>query len=112
MVGQGGDFVDDNDLVCVQDPTAHSNGPNACLVRLDILQEALDRNDLSLCWTLIGEKRYLNSKGRGVNGNETMDPLLTLRGGQPEGLTQYFTEHLRDDGTILADLIAITHTPA
>ena len=38
------------------DPTVHEEGPSSFLIREDILMEYLNRANLALCWTVVGEK--------------------------------------------------------
>ncbi len=57
--GHGADFVDASNQVAAYDPTAHSEGPDALLLQEDLLHQYLKRADLTMCWTLIGEKRVL-----------------------------------------------------
>ncbi len=57
--GSAADFIDNKETVVALDPTAHSQGPSALLVRQEKLLECLQREGLSLCWTVIGEKRAL-----------------------------------------------------
>ncbi len=57
--GHGADYVDASNQVAAYDPTAHSEGPDALLIREDLLHEYLTRENLTMCWTVIGEKRVL-----------------------------------------------------
>ena len=54
--GFGADFVDMEGRVIAQDPTVHSNGPTALLLRQRELQVYLDREGLTICWTVLGGK--------------------------------------------------------
>src|SRR5690606_3160746 len=58
-VGSGADLLDGRGRLVAQDPTAHSDGPTALLFRDDAVREYLDREKLTICWSLIGEKRVL-----------------------------------------------------
>lgn len=58
--GTGADFVDGNNKVIAQDPTATVDGPDALLVRRENIQSYLKQHNLELCWSLVGEKRILN----------------------------------------------------
>ncbi|MBC7527908.1 MAG: ATP-binding protein, partial [Chthonomonadaceae bacterium] len=57
--GDYADFVDENQGIVAFDPTAREEGPTAFLVREEMLRAALDRAGLTLCWTMLGEKRIL-----------------------------------------------------
>jgi hypothetical protein len=57
--GQAADYVDPNGRLAAFDPTAHEEGPTALLVREDILRDYLDKNGLSICWVVLGEKRVI-----------------------------------------------------
>ena len=58
--GRGADFTDGTDRVVAQDPTVHSEGPSALLLREDLLGEFLAREELTICWAVVGEKRVLS----------------------------------------------------
>ncbi|WP_419860889.1 hypothetical protein [Candidatus Palauibacter sp.] len=58
--GRGADFTDGTARVVVQDPTVHSEGPSALLLREDVLGEFLAREKLTICWAVIGEKRVMS----------------------------------------------------
>ena len=47
--GRGADFMDGADRVVAQDPTVHSEGPSAMLLRDDLLAEFLAREKLTIC---------------------------------------------------------------
>ena len=57
--GNGADFLDQANQLAAQDPTVHAKGPDALLIRENILRRFLAENDLTVCWTIIGEKRIL-----------------------------------------------------
>lgn len=57
--GNAADFTDGQGEVTAFDPTAHSAGPSALLVRDEPLRTFLAREGLALCWTVIGEKRLM-----------------------------------------------------
>lgn len=57
--GRGADFVDGGGRLVAQDPTVHSQGPSAMLLRHDALAEFLAREELAICWTIVGEKRVI-----------------------------------------------------
>lgn len=107
--GLGGDFADSRGVLSAQDPTVHGVGPSTCLVRLKALREALDRSGLGLCWTLVGEKRFLNGAGRGVG---VTNPVMAhvsgayaLRGDTAVGTTSVYLERPSADGQVQSDLL-------
>jgi hypothetical protein len=55
----GADFVDGMGRVVAQDPTVHTNGPNALLMRQDALCDYLVRGGLNVVWSVLGEKSVL-----------------------------------------------------
>lgn len=56
--GNGADFANASGII-VFDPTAHEEGPDALLVRLDSLLEFLERENLTLCWAILGGKEVM-----------------------------------------------------
>ena len=93
--GCGADFIDAVGRVAVQDPTVHTDGPSALLFREDLLQEFLDRQELTICWTVLGEKRVL-SPGF-MNGPD--HPSLRMSGAYAlsEGHAKGFVKQMLDD---------------
>ena len=59
--GNDADFLDTEGMLAAFDPTAHSDGPSALLIREDLLKEFLARESLSVVWTILGEKRSLGA---------------------------------------------------
>ena len=57
--GNGADYLDAAGQLAAFDPTAHTNGPNALLLREDLLKEFLTGQGLTICWAVRGEKRVL-----------------------------------------------------
>jgi hypothetical protein len=57
--GAGADFLDTAGRVAAEDPTVHSAGPSALLLREDSLREFLKRENLTICWAVLGEKQVL-----------------------------------------------------
>ena len=57
--GQASDFNDCDGTLAAFDPTAHEEGPSALLLREELLSRYLAQEKLSLCWTIVGEKRVL-----------------------------------------------------
>ncbi|MFH1219129.1 MAG: AVAST type 2 anti-phage system protein Avs2 [Candidatus Eisenbacteria bacterium] len=58
-VGNGADFVNTEGRLAAFDPTVHAAGPSVLLLREELLQEFLAREKLTVCWTVLGEKRVL-----------------------------------------------------
>ena len=108
--GWAADFTDGDGVLRTQDPTVREDGANACIVRRDGFAEALSEAGLGICWTLLGEKRYLTNGGRG--GGVT-DPVMghlsgsyALVNGELEGSTTVFAEHRREDSLVVSDFVA------
>ena len=93
--GHGGDFTDGAGRVVAQDPTVHSEGPSAMLFRDDLLEEFLAREKLTICWTVLGEKRVI-SPGFGNGPNH---PWLGMSGAYvlSEGHAVGFLKHMIND---------------
>lgn len=60
-MGEAGNFLDERDRLAVWDPSLHEKGPGALLLREDSLREYLSREGLTLCWVVLGERRYLGA---------------------------------------------------
>lgn len=58
--GLAADFVDPEGRVVVQDPTLSVDGPTALLLREELLRDFLARENLTICWMVLGEKRVLS----------------------------------------------------
>jgi hypothetical protein len=89
----GADFVDLAGRVAVQDPTVKAEGPSALLLREDLLQEFLARENLTICWAVFGEKQVLPSR----SGNSPHFPYLRMSGAYALSagkLTGFFTPKL------------------
>ena len=54
--GNGADYADRNDKPAAFDPTVYAEGPNALLIREDMLRQYLKDEGLALCWTIEGNK--------------------------------------------------------
>jgi hypothetical protein len=57
--GANANFVDKCERLAAFDPTAGAAGPSALLIPMDFLSEFLSREDLTICWAVIGEKRVM-----------------------------------------------------
>ncbi len=58
--GNGADYLDPEGELTAFDPTVHEKGPSALLIRKDSLHAALTREGLTLCWSVLGEKRMMD----------------------------------------------------
>ena len=54
--GKHADYCDEDGKKAVFDPTAKELGPDATLMREDLLRKYLGERDLDLCWVVVGEK--------------------------------------------------------
>jgi hypothetical protein len=73
--GTDADFLDKDGRLAALDPTARGAGPDALLIRQDSLDEFLARENLTVCWAVIGEKRVL-----GPDRHHRSYPSLELSG--------------------------------
>ncbi|MDE2823835.1 MAG: hypothetical protein OXK79_10060, partial [Chloroflexota bacterium] len=58
--GHGAQFTDSAGRVVALDPTVESEGPSSMLFREEALREYLDREGLTICWAVTGEKRLIS----------------------------------------------------
>ncbi len=73
--GFGTEFATSSGQVVAFDPTVRASGPSALLLRADALQELQQREQLTICWAVLGEKRVLSA------GFESLHhPALRLSG--------------------------------
>ena len=93
--GHGVDFTDGAGRVVAQDPTVHSEGPSAILLRDDLLGEFLAREKLTVCWAVFGEKRVIPPSFRAGPHH----PWLCMSGAYvlSEGRAVGFLKHMIDD---------------
>ncbi len=93
--GLGADFVDAADRVAAQDPTVHADGPSALLLREDLLREFLAREDLTICWAVLGGKRIFPPEFRvgPYHPAIRMSGAYVLSEGTPIG----FVKHMLDE---------------
>ena len=59
--GRGTEFATSSGQVVALDPTASAPGPSTLLLRADALQELQQREQLTMCWAVLGEKRILSA---------------------------------------------------
>lgn len=93
--GIAADFVDSAGCVVVQDPTVHADGPTALLLREEQLRDFLDRENLTICWVMLGEKRVLSPSF----GTGPYYPALRMSGAYvlSEGRAKGFVKRMLDD---------------
>ncbi len=60
--GQASDYVDSDGRLAAFDPTAHKEGPCSLLLREDLLRQYLKDEELTLCWTVVGEKQVIGKE--------------------------------------------------
>ncbi|MFN9659479.1 MAG: AVAST type 2 anti-phage system protein Avs2 [Cyanobacteriota bacterium] len=59
--GRGADFTTSSGQLVAQDPTSSAPGPSTLLLRADAIQNLQQREEITLCWAVLGEKRILSS---------------------------------------------------
>ena len=93
--GRGADFMDGAGRVGAQDPTVHSEGPSAMLLREDLLAEFLERERLVMWWTVLGEKWVIPAE----RGSGRYHGRLNVSGAYvySEGRVRGFVKHILDD---------------
>ena len=82
--GVGADYADENGAIAAFDPTVHENGPNALLLRTDLLELYLSEHNLELCWAVIGEKQTTGTVGQPY-GWLRLQGAYVYREGRPIG---------------------------
>ncbi len=99
--GTGADFIDSFSTLIAYDPTAHESGPDALLVREDALRDYLAKNGLTVCWTVLYEKR---AHGPGfATGSSSVQQALgafKLDNKGPSGFLHVLEEQIEDDGSL------------
>lgn len=74
--GEGADFVGPAGKVVALDPRAHEDDLGALLLREEDLRQFLAKEKLTICWTVLGEKRVLG----GSFGGRHHHPSLRMVG--------------------------------
>ena len=82
--GNAADYTDGGSDIVAYDPSAHEAGPNALLIRADILEKYLSENALELCWAVTGEKQSTGTFGQPY-GWLKFQGAYVYRNGEPVG---------------------------
>ena len=90
--GIGADFLDPSSTIAAFDPSTHEPGPDALLLRLDLLERYLSEYDLELCWAVTGEKQSTGTFGQPY-GWLQFQGAYVLRDGKPVGKSTCFHNH-------------------
>ena len=93
--GVGADYVDASSKMAAFDPSAHEPGPNALLLRLDLLERYFSEHDLEMCWAVTGEKQSTGTFGQPY-GWLKFQGAYVLRNGNPVGKSKWL--HNRPSG--------------
>jgi hypothetical protein len=107
--GHGAEYVDPQGRVVASDPTAFDEGPSALLIRRDSLMGLLDRNDYSVCWAFLGEKRVLGpGLDPGYHASLRLTGAFALQEGRLRGSLRCLQDH-RDEvsGEVSQELISV-----
>ena len=86
--GVGADYVDASSKMAAFDPSAHELGPNALLLRLDLLERYLSEHDLEMCWAVTGEKQSMGTFGQPY-GWLQFQGAYVLRNGNAVGKSEW-----------------------
>ncbi len=82
--GIGADYADEYGAIAAFDPAVHENGPNALLLRTDLLERYLSENNLELCWAVTSEKQTTGTVGQ-PHGWLRLQGAYVYRDGRPIG---------------------------
>lgn len=89
--GHAADFEDAEGRLTAFDPSAHEAGPGALLVRQDALVAFQEREQLSLCWAILGEKQAFDHRaGVGLLGRLVLSGACALGPTGPRGFVNLF----------------------
>jgi hypothetical protein len=91
--GRGAEFVTSKGQVVAQDPTAARMGPEVLLLRADSIDDMRRRDEITLCWAIIGEKRIRSAGSRSRSYPVLrMSGAYVLDGASPRGFMKCFLE--------------------
>ncbi len=88
--GGAADYVDDEGNRAAFAPTAHEGGPDALLVRADLLERYLAEEGLAFIWTVIGEKMVLGGRENKWPGMLTISVACRYA---PDGQSGFWVSH-------------------
>jgi hypothetical protein len=83
--GEEGKYCNKDGLVVAMDPAIHEGGPHALVVHRKAFLDFLDKNNLAIFWTLLGEKRVLGGDSRDGIGRLELSGAYRLRRNKVEG---------------------------
>lgn len=78
------------------DQSAHHKGPSSALIRSDLLQNWLSKNDLQLVWLIGGEKQLFTKDARKFYGRLVYSGIYKLTEDGIVGENWFIPEHPRD----------------
>lgn len=108
---QRAEYYDSAGRLVAFDPAAQSDGPTAFLIQKDPLEAFLKREDLTVVWTVIGEKRVLGSGLHDTyHGALKMTGLFALRQGKLVGFMKYIEDRASEKGEDRENLLALVRT--
>ena len=102
--GRNADFVDECSELAVFDPTGLEDGPPALLARDDLMRCYLRENDMTVCWTVVGEKHVIGGGlDREYLGAMRISGAYVLRDQGPEGFLRFRPEKIDEESTVGKD---------
>ncbi|TDA64110.1 ATP-binding protein [Sulfuricurvum sp. IAE1] len=97
--GEDAEFLDHQGMLATFDPTVRSKGPDSLLVRKDLIETLNEREGITLCWSIIGEKRAFDteiSSRLRFNHTNYIHGAYVFKDGNIEGFTQTSVELIDD----------------
>jgi hypothetical protein len=102
--GRGAEFTTSSGQLVAQDPTASAPGPSTLFLRADALQDLQQREQLTLCWAVLGEKRVLSAGGNGPHHPALrLSGAYVLDGGKLKGFVKRMLDEYDPGGPRLID---------
>jgi hypothetical protein len=83
--GHEGKYCNTDDIVVAMDPAIHEEGPHALVVHRKAFLDFLDKNDLAVLWTVLGEKMVVGGDSRAWIGRLELSGAYRLQRGKIEG---------------------------
>ena len=77
-------YIDERGAIGAFDPSLHESGPNALLIRADLLDHYIKIRNLELCWSVIGEKQTMGTHGQPYGWLKMFGGYVS-RNGKPVG---------------------------